>query len=203
VVEIGAVLVLSAEEDPNLGIPGLGLETLLQSFDRVPAFGGVLQLGDKRLGRGGVAGQPISYRSVRVQDEDERRRTDAVFADERFSRDLTPDGAEEDESALQKRVEAGIIVDLPAQQVTVPSAVLGEEVDQQQLVLRLGLSQGGGDGVRPPGEAKDGGSRGHQDDDGKKIFLHVNLPKKHIIARLRRAVNRLTSPAAVSKMDPP
>jgi hypothetical protein len=99
-----------------------------------------LDLFQELVGRRSVADDPVDFLAVLVDEELGRRRVDAELLVDRIP-DLVAAGSPiEDDVVVEKIGVLGIVVELLNQQFAGPSATR-EEVDEDELVLLLGLGQ--------------------------------------------------------------
>ncbi|MGD0781784.1 MAG: hypothetical protein ABSA30_02875 [Candidatus Aminicenantales bacterium] len=171
-----AFLVFPAELDPDFGIPGLGFEAPFEFTDGVPALDSVPKPVHVFFGRRNIPRQPVAFDSVRVQDQDEGRAADSIGPDELLAGDLAAGRSKKDKTAFKEGRIAGIVVNLLTQQDAIPSAGLGEEIDQQELPFRFGLGQSFFDRACTPGQRGSGNRQAEEEKREKRSFFHHRLP---------------------------
>lgn len=137
-----AGLVLQSELDERLRILGVLRSRLVEGGDGIDPGEDRLDPLQEFFGRRLVAGDPVDLLSVPVQEEEYRSAAYAEPLDQALARDIPPPGSKEDEILFEELGELGLIVKLLDQQLTVPSTVLLEKVEKQELARGLSFGLG-------------------------------------------------------------
>jgi hypothetical protein len=136
-----AIAVFSGQLEDGLDILGvLGIECL-ETLESVDPLEDLVDLLLEILRRGPVADDPIDLGAVRVDKEDCRGRPDAELVENDFSVGFLERGLEQDEILGQVVLILGVFEELLTEQFAAPSRI-GVEIEEQLLVLGLGLGQG-------------------------------------------------------------
>jgi hypothetical protein len=136
-----AGLILQAELDEGLGVLRVLRSRRLERGDGIGAGEDPLDLLQELFGRRLVAGDPVDLLPVTVQEEEERSAADAEPLDQALAGEIAAAGPIEYDVLFEELGELGDIVELLDQQLAVASAVLLEEVEEQELTARFGLGQ--------------------------------------------------------------
>jgi hypothetical protein len=122
------------------------------------------------VGRGIVAQDPIHFGAAAVEEEDGGSGLDLELLEQLVAELLLAVGPQEDEILVQEILELGVAVVLLTQQYAAPSAT-AVEVDQDQLVLALGLGHGLVQGALEPGlGGRQRSEDKHHDKEGEMFF---------------------------------
>jgi hypothetical protein len=110
------------------------------------------------LRRSRIPGNPIELGPVRLDEKKERRALDVESGKDLFAGDSAADGPIKNEMIAENFGVRRIFIVLLTQQYAVPSAGLGEKVDEQGLSLGFGFGQGVVERARDPvlGRENDG-----------------------------------------------
>jgi hypothetical protein len=121
-----------------------------------------------------IAEDPIDLGAVRVDEEDRRGGPDAELVENDFSVRLLRRGLEQDEILGQVVLILGVFEELLTEQFAAPSRI-GVEIEEQLLVLGLGLGQGFVERALEEvilGEGRGGEKKKRGNDDD---FFHAHL----------------------------
>jgi hypothetical protein len=153
----------------------------------------LLELGLVILGRRRIADEPVDLGALAIEDERRRRAADSEPLEDRGSRRLRVVGENEDEMLIEKGMELGVAVKLLTQQSAASSAT-AVEIDQDELILALGLGHGLIDRPVEPALGRGGGSENQEDRKGEGFFHICLLPHYSIVGDGRS----ITGPAFLS-----
>jgi len=136
-----AGLTFQAELDERLGIFRVLRSGRLERGDGIGTGKDGLDPLQELFGRRLVAGDPVDFPSVPVEEEEERSAADPEPLGQALAEDIAAAGPVEDDIGPEEIGELGDVVELLDQQLAVTSAILLEEVEEQELAARLGLGQ--------------------------------------------------------------
>jgi hypothetical protein len=156
---------------------------------------GLLERLEVGIGRRPVADDPVDLLPVPVEDEDGRRRLDPEAGENGFPGEVAAGGAVEDESLREEVGELGVLVNLLDQQVAASSAASLVEIDEDELVLLLGLGQGLVERALQERRRLAGGHGRDEENSGECCQLfHAGLHTRMVVTRKytlkRRALAR-------------
>jgi hypothetical protein len=144
-------------------------EAVLKGFDGILALQDFFKLGLKIFGRGTIPDDPIRLGAVAAQEHYRRGGPDGVFLEGFVADFFVAVGFEEDKILFEERTELGVGVELLNQQFTASSAA-AVEVDENQLVLDLGLGDGLIQGALEPGFGGGEGGENKYESQGEGFF---------------------------------
>jgi hypothetical protein len=124
-------------------------------------------------GRGRVTIDPVDFVSVAVEEKEKRRSPDVELLNQGFAVLGAPIGAVEDEVIFEELLVFRLGIILLDQQLAGPSAAFLVEVEEQELVLRLGLGQGVLERSGEPGLAVGRRGRYGEGERQYKSFFHL------------------------------
>jgi hypothetical protein len=113
----------------------------LDALERIDSLEDLVDLLLEILCRRTIADDPVDLGAVRVEEKDRRGGPDAELVENDFSVGLLGRGLEQDEILGQVVLILGVFEELLTEQFAAPSRI-GVEIEEQLLVLGLGLGQG-------------------------------------------------------------
>jgi hypothetical protein len=170
-----AAAALIGELEDDLDVLGLFGEALAQGEVSVDAGDRLPDLFQEFVGRRSVADDPVDLFPVLVDEELRGRRVDVVLLVDGVAVLVAAAGAVEDDVVVEEIGVFGVVVELLNQQFAAPSATR-VEVDEDELVLFLGLGQRLVEGSGEDRGRLGGGEGGDEEEAGDNgEFLHAAL----------------------------
>jgi hypothetical protein len=171
-IAVGALL---GQLEGGLDVRRLLGDAVVQGAVRVDPGEGFLDFLQELVGRRPISDDPVDLLPVLVDEELGRRRPDVEPFIGGVPVFFAPDGAIEDDALVEEIGVFGIVVELLNQQFTAPSATR-VEIDENELVLFLGLGQRLVEGSREDRRRLCGGERSDEEEAGERgEFLHAAL----------------------------
>lgn len=141
----------------------------------------------KFLGRPRIARDPIDLGAVGAEKEQERRARDGIPLIKLLAGDVAAERTEEDEMIVEELGVFWIVIVLLTQQYAVPSAGLGEKINEQRLPRRFRRGQGVFERALVPGLRREEDREKHDGGENEQFF-HIATPTaKFLISDLGSA----------------